>query len=491
MPPTEQNPFDDDEEDEVEVAPSIQPQTIAAPPIPIPKKKTGRPRGSKTRTAPSEGVVDVANATLPSSFEGTAGFDPRDVMTAWPETLDAAKAQGMGPEYLGIRIQRIGEGMHPTKPTWMDTIDGEQVCGDENLSPGQALIEYVTNVVHLPLKSPARYSLFAFLKSGNGTYGKMMVMRLGHPDDIRMQRNAKEQYLRSQRAMGVSGSPMPRYQPLPQQPLPPPPPFPQQMPQPQVAPAQQQQLGVAEMLAQFQAYEAWRQQVIATGAPPPPPAPPPQIIHQAPPAPVLPPEAPKLSKEDAELLEEAKFMRRATALGWAPHQPATTPPAVAAQAANDPVAGIESLLNTFTKIDNLRAKVGAAFGVEATEEKPEVAAEEPIEKPKIVELPVAKAFGRPIYMARETEGFVDWCQQTVMANLETSGELATKMLGGFAKALDGTSFSRLLERLASQGGGPAALAAQARAAGMMGQAPAPPQMNGAPPAMRAPRGPTA
>ena len=443
-------PEGDEEPEKVEATPSIATTTPAPPPA-QPRKK--RPYTRRQKPA------DVA--ATPTAVEPEApavGVDPNDAMTSWPQILEMAREQNMGPEYLMIRIQRTGEGLHPTPPTWLDTIEGSMVAGNESVDPGQALVDYVTNAVHLTTKGPAKYRLYTLLKGARGSFGKMMAIRLGHPEEIRVQRRAKDEYFMEQQRLGYGQPGLPPRRPTPQQPLPPPPPYPQAAPQ---AAAPQ-----PDPFEQFARYEQWRQQVIATGAPAPPPAPPPppQVIHMPPPQPA----GPRLTAEETELIEEAKFTRFLEKGGYVKAGVgAPVPPAAAAQAAQNPVSAIKELLGTFKAIQGLKGEVGELFGVTEAEEKPEEPEEKP-DVPKFVQIPAAKAFGRPIFMPQETEGFVDWCQKAVLANAETSGDLALKMLGGFAQALDKTSFGKLVEKLAAQGGAPAVVAEQAKAAGMIG-----------------------
>jgi hypothetical protein len=381
-------------------------------------------------------------------------------MTSWPQILEMAREQNMGPEYLMIRIQRTGEGLNPTPPTWLDTIEGSMVAGDENRDPGQALVDYITNAVHLTTKGPAKYRLYTLLKGARGSFGKMMAIRLGHPEEIRVQRKAKDDYFFEQQRLGFGqpGSPPRRMQqalPLPLPPPPPPPPV-------GVAPAGPAGFDFFDYATK---YEQWRNMVAATGAPMPPPAP--QIVHVPAPQPQA-PVGPRLTAEETQLIEEAKFTRFLEKGGYVKAGVgAPTPPAAAAAAAQNPVSAIKELLGTFKAIQGLKGEVGELFGVSEAveEEKPE----EP-EKPKFTEIPVAKAFGRPIFWPADGDGMVDTFQKAIVANPETTMDMALKFLGGAAKALDGTKFGQLLERVMSQSANPAAAqaAAQAKAAGMIG-----------------------
>lgn len=400
------------------------------------------------------------------------GLESRDAAVFWPQILKEMADKGVGPEDMYIRIDRLGRGITPQGQVTIDQVDANLVCGDQTGDAGRDLVTYVTDIVHLgreKLNSPADYKLYVVMKQGLSAT-RMMTLHLDHPDEIRALQQRKSAYFRPQppgyraspRAPVGMGAPMQQ----PPAPLPPPPPM--QAPNPQLSPAD----AFAQTMQSIQAYEAWRQQVVATGAPMPAPLPPPpQIIHAPPPA----REEDRLTKEEKELLEEARFRRFVEKEGYVKQGlGAPPPPAAAAQAAQNPVSAVKDLIKTFAEIQGLESQVKSLFGVA---DKVEPEEPEPEEKPnpiKVVAIPGAKAYGRDILFPRGTDGLLDWCQQAVMANLETSGQLAGNVLGTFAKSLDGTSFSRLLERLMAQGGAPAQVAAEAKAAGLVG--------TGAPPA---------
>jgi hypothetical protein len=413
------------------------------------------------------------------------GLESRDAAVFWPQILKEMADKGVGPEDMYIRIDRIGRGITPQGQVTIDQVDANLVCGDQTGDAGRDLVTYVTDIVHLgreKLNSPADYKLYVVMKQGLSQI-RMMTLHLDHPDEIRALQQRKSAYFRPQppgyraspRAPVGMGAPM---QQQPQAPLPPPPPVP--VPNPQLSQTDQ----FNQMLQFMQSYETYRQQVAATGAPMPAPLPP-QIIQA--PAPPPPREEDRLSAEEKELIEEGRIRRFLEKNGYVKAGVgAPPPPAAAAQAAQNPVSAVKDLIKTFAEIQGLEGQVKAMFGI-ADKEEPDKPEE--TEKPdpvKVVQIPGATAFGRPVMFPRGTEGFLDWCQQAVMANLETSGELAANALGTFAKSLDGTSFSRLLDRLTAQGGAPAQVAAQAKAAGVIGTG----ATNGAAP-MIPRRGPTA
>jgi len=316
----------------------------------------------------------------------------------------------------------------------------------------------------------------------------VMVIKLDHPDEIRAQQMRKAEYFRSRDSAsaalplpGLGRPPAPRaagYPAAPQAPAPPP------FYPPTVPPNAQG--GLAETLAHLRAYEEWRQQTIAAGQPAPPPAP--QIVHMpAPPPPPAPiaPEGPRLSKEEEELIFEAKMARYIEKAGYV--KPGMGSPAKPAEIKNQ-ASGFKEIIQAFKELDAFKTQIAEVVGGgkgEDPEEEPEPAAKP--DEITVLRIPGATFGGRPVMLPRNTKGTVDFFQQAVMSNLETSQELGVKAIAGVASALDKTSFGKLLESLAAKGGAPAQLAQTAKSAGMVGTG----AVNGATPLPQRPRGPMA
>jgi hypothetical protein len=517
-----QSPFDDglpDDDDVVEPAEEStaeettseeEPPTAPASPQGQKSQKRrgpGRKRRGLAQVAAIEPMAEsvtagaISDEDLPEAaatpVEG--GINPKDPLLYWPKIIAAARAKGFGPEYLQIRIERAGFGAHPTPFILVDTIQGEMVCGNESENAGQMLVDYLTDIVHLGRKvgGPANYKLQAFYKIRASGGFPVMTITLEHPDEIRAQQMRKAQYFRDKETPSLSTpaglpglgyrGPIPPAQGYQQfQPQPPPPVMPPIYPT--VPPVG---AGLADTLAQLRAYEEWRQQTIAAGQPAPPPAP--QIVHMPPPPspPVAAPEGPRLSKEEEELIFEAKMNRFIEKAGYVkPGVGAPPTPTAVVATASDPVAAIENLLKTFAKIKGMEKQVGTLFGYEPKDPNAEEEEPEPEKKPDeitVLKIPGATFGGRPVMLPRNTKGTIDFFQQAVMSNLETSQELGVKAIAGVASALDKTSFGKLLESLAQKGGAPAQLAQATKASGIVGTG----SVNGATPLPQRPRGPMA
>jgi hypothetical protein len=459
---------EEDEDEAIEAAAAeeeparLVPPPVAAPaapkPKPAPSRRRGRPPG-RTTTEPVQGPMPVSG-------------DTRDAVFLWPQILGDLKAKGFGPEYVSIRVKRIGQGPLPSDAVEVGTIQGESVCGNESVSAGDDLARYVTEVFHLTKRGPAKYLLRVFYKSG-AQWLRDMELRLDDPESIiAAQRRAADWNAGrgasapppvnvGHRQMGGLGS-------LPQQ---------QQMQSAQPA---------SDFFDQLQKYEQWRQGVIASGAPAPPQI---QVVPAQPLAPPVaqPPPVPVLSPEDSELLEDAKFRQRAKRLGYIEigALPPPTPPTVAAttQGVQSPVGGIRDILRSIKDLTSLKGEIASTFGIEIPEEtdiEPAAAIEEVRLPFKPVAIPMVQPFGRAIYYPRDVEGgAVEWAQSFFAANPETSVELGLRFLQGVAKAVDQTSFGKVLEKLASQSGAAVESAKQAAAVGVVGTGqPSQPALNG-------------
>lgn len=503
--PDPRSPFDDglpegDEEiEETEAVPpsslGSEPVTAAATPQAIAQRPKRRGPGKKKRdplpppASAIEPMGETAQAGAPREAVEAApfiegGINPKDPLIYWPKIIEAAREKGFGPEYIQIRIDRSALGVNPTEFTTADTIeDASIVAGSEETNAGQALVNYVINVIHLARKAEAKYRLYAFYKIRTTGSFPVMHMRLAHPDEIRAQEARKADYLHHQRMSGpvgpsgYSSSPVQRMTgPMGFGAAPQPPPAAPVVVQASAAPQTP-----TEQLAHLIQFEELRQRLMAMGQPVPPPLP--QIIHAPPPPPVYqPPPPPALTKEQEELIFEAKMNRFIEAKGFVKPGLGAPPATAAAAAAANPVAAVKELIKTFGEIRGMETSVKAMFGIA------EDAGEEPEDKPtKLEELSVLKipgvgVGGRPIMLPRNTKGTLDFFQQAVMSNLETSQELGVKAIAGVAAALDKTSFGKLLESLAAKGGAPAQLAQTVKAQGLVGVGAA----NGTPQRVRGP-----
>jgi hypothetical protein len=419
--------------------------------------RPGRPKGSKNAPKPPE-VQAAQPAAIPSPPEGE---HTKDALVVWPHIIEnVLKPKGVGPSAVMFSAERVGIGPFPSDSIPVGRFDGEAVAGEATVSPGDAIVNYVTEVFHLGRRNqgPAIYKLRCYWKSKGDTI-RIMDVKLDDPAEITAQRAREIRYAQSQ--MGSVPSRVPAYQPpapyVPGTPYQPPPAF--------QAPPQGQ--SPQEMFSMFQSMmgmvtdfnERARQAALATGQPPPAPI----VVQQAPsppPAPTEPPK-PRLTEEEQEMIEEVKFRRRAERLGYVPRETipavaASTSQQVAATAAN-PVEGIRALLGSFKEIDKLRGDVAKVFGVPEPEE---IEATEPDKAPfSVVKIPLANFKGKEILWPRNVEGgFLEWAQAAVMSNLEVSTDLGMGALKKLSEIVDQTSFGKLLAQLAEKGGAAANVA---------------------------------
>jgi len=460
----------EDEDAAIESAAAEEvPERVAPPraqPAPVRPTVTRR-RAGRPRKDPAAPV-----STAPPTVDG---LETRDAVFLWPLLLSEQKQKGYSADGLAIRVRRIGIGPNPSDAVDLGTIQGEAVCGNEQISAGDDLHRYIVNVYHVNFRGPAKYKLRVFYKIGARPI-RDMELQLAHPDEIisaqrraeswNMDRGAAQQssppasvgYGRPGAMPGMPGSGFGSLDPM-------------QM--------FQQMRGMLEW------YEGVRQQAAATGAPVPP-----QIVMapSAPAPPPPPPAAPALSEEDRLLIEEGRFRRMAERLGYVPASSipqAPTPNAqTVTQSAQNPVDGLRGFIKVIKEIDGVKEDLRGLFGGTEEDQEPADVPSPEVVKPPFTpfEIPMVKPFGRPIIYPQNVEGgAVEWAKSFFAANPETSVDLGMKFLGSVAKAVDGTSFGRVLEALAQQGGAAAAAAGAARSSGIVGTgAPPAPGLNGVP-----------
>jgi hypothetical protein len=504
MPPTaiDEHPFDDDfpEEGELEEREVLRPHSppeAAAPAAPVPTpgvtargKKIGRPRGRKTAkpaeaaTAPAE-PVPQASLVEDDVAEAGEGISPRDPLVLWPKILEKARSEGVPAELIQLRIERAAIGPAPTEFLAVDTIDGELVSGDESGNAGQMLVTYVTEVIHLARKTAARYKISAMYKVKQAGSFKVMHMKLDHPDEIRALKMRKADFMNQQMITGRPPMSPPNYRPPPPMPgMGAMPSYPSVTPTLPAPPNQTVPPTAMDQLEQWRKWEEFRQQLIMANQPAPPSMPMPVFQPPAPVIQQLPPAAPAMSKEDEELIFEARMARFIKAGGYV--LPSETPAAKPADI-KDRAAGFKEIIAAFKELESFKTQIQEAVGgggTGETEEEP-AAAENPIDK--ITFMPIPIGGGRVVQLPRNTKGTADFIQQWLGSNPQMTMELGVQAMGGIAQALDKTSFGKVLSDLVARGGPPAQIAQAAQAAGIQGTGP----LNGSTPATQRIRSPQA
>jgi hypothetical protein len=178
-------------------AASAQPQRI----------QHGRPRGK---------VGHLPNTT----------FESREVELLWPEIIDWLKANGKTPYDVSIRVIRVEP---PPREVFVKTFDGAAVQGSQTMLAADAFIDFVARYYHMgsSLQGPALYH-FMFMWKASGQLFASGELRLPSQADLLNQYQMSQSMPAQQRNLppgqlppyGVGGMPPPNQQ-QPQQPLPP------------------------------------------------------------------------------------------------------------------------------------------------------------------------------------------------------------------------------------------------------------------------------
>jgi hypothetical protein len=194
-----------------------------ASPVPAPAApKRGRPRRGARRPAPvasdgdrvreardqelqeraakdAEGIADRPPAAVPpkSVFEGA-----RDALVVWPIVLAEAASKNFQPDQISIRVVRVPVGPIELKAVQSQKVEllplvGSNVCGDETISPSEALYNAILFDYHLGHSGPAIYQLtfqYRFGRGGNIPGVPANVeLRLDHPTVIKKQMQEKSE----------------------------------------------------------------------------------------------------------------------------------------------------------------------------------------------------------------------------------------------------------------------------------------------------------
>ena len=134
------------------------------------------------------GVGRVGKATGNLSLD--APFHSIEAEALWPEILERLYANGRSPQEISIRVIRVD----PPPRMTITSLEGTAVSGSEHQNAGDALIESITDNVHLPMqRTPARYDV-QFVWKINGKIWKTGTLPLASPDAILAMRRALQAY---------------------------------------------------------------------------------------------------------------------------------------------------------------------------------------------------------------------------------------------------------------------------------------------------------
>jgi hypothetical protein len=427
------------------------------------ERRPGRPKGSKNALKPSETPQAAPPAPpIDEEWEST-----REALISWPKLIEKKlRPIGLGPDAVMIAVTRIGLGPYPSDAIPIGTFDGATVAGNTDISPGDAINNYICEVFHMGRRGPALYKLRVYFKVKGDTIRQMEV-KLDDPNEIAAQRQRMMRYDAQNPMLGATGvgpgsrgySPQaPVYQApyVPGASYQPPPPGPQGQSPQEMFGMFQSMMG---MVTEFN--ERARQAAMATGQPPPAPI----VVQQAPPtpppAPVEPPK-PRVTPEEERYIREGQFREMAAQLGFVPRDsiPQALPPSsqqVAAMASN-PVDSVRAVLSSFKEIDKLRGDFAKVLGIsEPGDDDPEPEPEKP--PFTLTKIPMANFKGKEILWPGGTEaGFLNWAKAFVASNLEVSREVGLGALQKLSQIVDQTSFGKLLAQLVEKGGAAADVA---------------------------------
>jgi|SRR5579864_2451048 len=488
VPEEEEEPTEEEEEEGEPEEPaedpaaetaSVTPSTgygMPAAPEGEAKRRRGRPR--KPRPSQATGVAKDSSFTADGIVSATRW--PTEASQVWEKILrEVAPQKQYGPENIYALVYRYGVGsvsgqtFHANR-VYLTRIDGMSIAGNETVSPGEALTEYMETVVHPSSPGAARYELNFHKRTGSTI--KVGEMQFAHPQEVARQRAAAAEHTARMQASGFGApTPMPGrgypapgygqpppYYPPPASPYSPPPPY---YPPPQ-DPAirgevEAMRREVATMLGRID--EGRAREAEKRGEPPPQPIAP-QIIAPA-------------AAPESEEMRIARIVRAVLHESGVKPVGVGAPPVGVGVAAvttqvKDGIGALRDAMSMFKELDKFRREVGMA----APDEDGEV-----VQAPNpIVEDPNAPAFGvKPVPFAtykgkqimypmpqyevdeggnkiRVDESFLEKSGRFVAAN----PEFALSFLEGASKVLGQGAFGQLLQAVAAQGGGAAKAAAE-------------------------------
>ena len=153
-------------------------ETSPPPRTPKPRTSTRKPNG--VAAAPSNG-----NSTARSESKWTS----REAELMWPEIIDWLAANGHSPYEVEIQVVRLsptnGEGTMT-----LGRIDGNAVMGDQQVAPGDRLMQVIIDQFHMPtMRGPARYEVRFLWKVGAQRIG-IGILNVPSPAEIIALRNA-------------------------------------------------------------------------------------------------------------------------------------------------------------------------------------------------------------------------------------------------------------------------------------------------------------
>lgn len=368
--------------------------TPAAPEAPKPvKTKRGKLIG--TGIAGADGVRPTPK-TIGVSRSPTAS---RDADLAWAEILQQARAEGIEPNAISIRVTRTDP--PPSEP--LGSFDASNVVGSQNQSAADAFREYVIQHFHMTTAyGAAKYEIYFIRKSDSHTI-TIKYLTLPAPDAIAAIRNSRRAYAaRMPGAFAEEPLPMP-VRVAPQAP-----------PQLGAAPANDEVAYLRQQLRMRDVQNEEMRQEMLTAA---------REGRQAVVPPTLAAPQPQQGPIDYERLADLVALRLGGAKPVtgvaAPPPPA---PQVVAEQSRSRVGALRELVSDLGELKGLGKAIAKAFGGDGESDDAVEATATPVVEPeKKPETPfdLIPLQGGPYNYARNREtGKID-IQGTVMGNLHT------------------------------------------------------------------------
>lgn len=486
-------------------------QTAAAPvrttaPAASRRKPSGR-RRAPIPNAPAARVEQPASRENPSPSTGLGDLSTasttrdKNAAAIWNSIIEEARLRGELPDYFFITCTRYGMSFYKeenrTSKVQLENIDGAIVSGNDLLSPGQMLVEFVTDVYHPIARAPARYVFTWHYKSGraqlNGQQGELV---LAHPEEIARMRAAANAF--AQRNGGAS----PNYGGMP----------------PRATPQQQRATGMGgyPQAPQYGQQRPWETPGPAQYMPPPPPPPPgasPELVAQLveanrmvgaynemvrreglagpPPGPTAEQQAQMTAVVVASTLKQMGFTPELIGRLNTP-TPATT--ATVATTVANPIEAFQELFKQIHALDKFKLTMRDTFfpNMKDVEQEDEgvaevVAKEEDPSEFKVLGISKAAGFEVKHGSKKEDEGTFEYILRWGSNNPDAMGAIMAKA----AATLPPHLVERLFERFMSGGGAAGAAAAEVKQAthrGFVESAVATPPTVPAAPAGGPPRG---
>ena len=185
------------------------PANSGPPPDEPEKKRSGRPR----RAPPPPVPVMPTMAGAPVVETKPNDEWPRDAPGLWTKILEWGASEGRDPSSFVIHVFRLnGPQVQPVR--MIEPIFGDQVCGSEEESPGEALTRLMTDVYHMPfVPHAAQYRLEFWHRGTNRKLRSSEPWAFDSPTNIQKLRAKMQQHIQGREQSQFYGGYAPRRAP--------------------------------------------------------------------------------------------------------------------------------------------------------------------------------------------------------------------------------------------------------------------------------------